>query len=214
MAKKVAETEQQIIVPALEIEVCTLKIVGDTPLITHAWDEKTKKQILDKQMKKATKGRDAKNPFREFITSLYWLSSDGKTCLTPPENATMDDVANGTFGFKTIAFKSAAVDGGYYSGVTDKKTITRAAFHIVGEYAVINGTPQLREDSVKIAMGTSDLRYRAEFPDWSTTLTIRYNKRAISIEQIANLLNVGGFSLGVGEWRPQRNGTFGMFHVE
>lgn len=35
----------------------------------------------------------------------------------------------------------------------------------------------------------------------------------MSLEQIIGLLNVGGFSNGVGEWRPQKNGSYGMFHV-
>ena len=42
---------------------------------------------------------------------------------------------------------------------------------------------------------------------------IRYDADKITPEQIANLLNHGGQTIGVGEWRPQKNGTLGMFHV-
>ena len=72
----------------------------------------------------------------------------------------------------------------------------------------------MREDMVRIGMGTADLRYRGEFKNWATTLTIRYIPFAISMEQIINLFNVGGFSCGVGEWRPEKGGSFGMYHVE
>ena len=34
-----------------------------------------------------------------------------------------------------------------------------------------------------------------------------------SVEQIVNLFNVAGFGIGVGEARPQKNGSWGMFHV-
>ena len=63
-------------------------------------------------------------------------------------------------------------------------------------------------------MGTADLRYRGEFKEWATTLHIRYNAKAMSMEQIINLFNIGGFACGVGEWRPSKDGAFGTFHVE
>jgi hypothetical protein len=28
-----------------------------------------------------------------------------------------------------------------------------------------------------------------------------------------NLFNTAGFAIGVGEWRPQRDGSYGMFHI-
>jgi hypothetical protein len=34
------------------------------------------------------------------------------------------------------------------------------------------------------------------------------------MEQIVNLFNIGGFACGVGEWRPGKDGSNGMFHVE
>ena len=194
-------------IPAMDIREFDLRIVGDSPLISHAWDEKAKLMMLNKQMKKATTGREARDPFKEFVTSLYWLSEK-------PENPTMEDVQAGTFGFPVIAFKAAAVDGGYQSGALDKKTTARGAFQIVGDMAVIEGTPEMREDMVRIGMGTADLRYRGEFKTWATTLHIRYNARAMSIEQIINLFNIGGFACGVGEWRPSKDGAFGTFHVE
>ena len=85
-AKKVEQTTVSI--PALDIREFDIRIVGDTPLISHAWDEKAKLMMLQKQMKKATNGREARDPFAEFVSSLYWLSEK-------PEAPTMDDVMNG-----------------------------------------------------------------------------------------------------------------------
>lgn len=153
--KNVEQTTVSI--PALDIREFDLRIVGDTPLISHAWDEKAKLMMLQKQMKKATNGREARDPFAEFVSSLYWLSEK-------PETPTMDDVVNGKFGFPVIAFKAAAVDGGFQSGVLDKKTTARGAFHISGEMAEIEGVPTMREDMVRIGMGTADLRYQLDPP--------------------------------------------------
>jgi hypothetical protein len=43
---------------------------------------------------------------------------------------------------------------------------------------------------------------------------VRHNPNVLSVEQIINLFNVAGFAIGVGEWRPQKDGSNGMFHVE
>ena len=124
-------------------------------------------------------------------------------------------IRKGRFGFPTCAFKASAIDAGYQQGVIAKKTTARGAFHILGEFAVIEGIPEMREDMVQIGgmSKVADIRYRPEFKQWKTTLTIKYNKSAITPEQIMNLLNYGGFANGVGEWRPSRDGSFGTFHV-
>lgn len=206
MAKTNEETMIGVEIPAIELKEIKLRIIGDSPLIVHAWSDKAKQMMLDKQMKKATAGREAKDPFEDFCDSLYWLSER-------PKKATMDDVVKGTFGFPTLAFKAAAIDAGYQQGILAKKTTARGAFRIQGEFAVIEGIPEMREDMVRIGMGTADIRYRGEFKTWSTELNIVYNPRAISVEQIVNLLNIGGFSNGIGEWRPSKDGSFGTFHV-
>lgn len=69
--------EKEVIIPAINIQTAVIKVVGDSPLIMHKWSEKAKKEMLDKQMKKAkTKGHDAKDPVRDFIDSMYWLEGE------------------------------------------------------------------------------------------------------------------------------------------
>lgn len=230
--KKAAETEtvMKVELPQIDLGVFTVNIVGDSPLIVHKWSHKAKEEMLGKQMKKASKGKDAKVPAKDFIDSLYWLNEDGTLLETPQEipeeleNITNDTpleeiakvIKKGRFGFPACAFKASAIDAGYQQGVIAKKTTARGAFHIIGEYAVIEGVPEMREDMVQIGgmSKVADIRYRPMFKEWKTTLTIKYNKKAITPEQIMNLLNYGGFANGVGEWRPSKDGSFGTFHVE
>lgn len=202
----VAQDKKTLIeLPPLKISTMRITLIGDSPLISHRWAEKAKKEMLDKQMKKAKRGKDAKDPFRDFVESLYWLSEK-------PSDPTPAQVEQATFGFPVVAFKAAAVDAcSHVDGVT--KVEARGAFHLVGEFATIEGTPLIREDMVRVGMGTADIRYRGEFRAWRTTLTIRYNVNILSPEQIINLFNTAGFAIGVGEWRPQRDGSYGMFHV-
>lgn len=212
MATKTAS--ETIVIPPIQLNNATIKVVGDSPLIMHKWSEKAKREILDKQMKVAkTKGHDVKDPVADFITSMYWL--DGE-----PENMTEqgfeEAIASGKarFGFPSVAFKASAVSGGYRAGVTKNKTSMNAAFHIQGDMVEINGIPIMREDMVRVGMGTADIRFRGEFPEWSALLPITYNAGAVSLEQIVNLFNLGGFAVGVGEWRPEKSGSYGMYHVE
>lgn len=180
-------------IPSIEIKTYTLHIVGDSPLICHAWSKKAKQEMLDKQMGKARSKKEPKDPHRDYEEAFYRLP-DGRA------------------GFPTIAFKAAAVNAAsQVAGLT--KVFLRGAFHTVGELVAIDGTPRMREDMVRIAMGTADIRYRPEFPAWSVELMVRVNTRSITLEQLIHLFNQAGFSAGVGEWRPERDGQYGMFHV-
>ena len=212
MATKTVNQESQIIIPAIKIQEFDLNIVGDSPLICHAWSEKAKLMMLQKQQKKATAGKEVRNPMLEYAESLYWLS-EKPDFSTMSEQEIFDATQTGTFGFPCLSFKAAAIDGAYQSGAIEKKTTARGAMFITGEFAVLEGKPNIREDMTRIGMGTADLRYRAEFKEWRTRLHITFNSNAISAEQVCNLFSLGGFACGIGDWRPAKDGTFGRFHV-
>jgi hypothetical protein len=188
---KSAENAEGFKLAEFDIQTVTMNIKGTAPLICHRWSEKAKKQMLDKQMKIASVGKAAKDPEADYKESLY----------VHPE---------GGYGFPAVAFKAAAVRAGTYSDM--KMTFLRGAFHVIGELVKIEGEPRMREDMVRIST-TSDIRYRGEFPEWGTTLTLRFNARAITIPQLGSLFHLAGFAVGVGEWRPEKNGQYGTFEV-
>lgn len=174
------------------------KVKGDSPLIMHRWSEKSKKLMLDKQMKKIVT-RDAKDPIRDFEESMYKLP-DGRA------------------GFPAAAFKNAMVRAGKNLGVM--MTDSRVSIFVRGVYSEIDGRDlipidgevSMREDMVRLETGIADIRYRAQISNWSAEILIEYTPHAVSLDQIVSLLNAAGF-VGVGEWRPERNGEFGRFHV-
>lgn len=55
---------------------------------------------------------------------------------------------------------------------------------------------------------------RNAFHDWSVDLEVEYNKAQLSAEQIINILNWAGFHIGVGGFRKENSGNFGMFYVK
>lgn len=192
--------------PPLNIQTIDVPIIGDSGLICHAWSAKAKKQMLDKQMKKATAGKTAKDPWADFCETLYWL--DGM-----PEKPGEDDVMTGRFGFPSIAFKAAAVTAVTTMG-SMTKVMARQAFHIAGEFVEILGpAPSMREDMARVGMGTADIRHRAEFETWGAILRVSHNANVLSAEQVISLIEAGGFGVGVGDWRPEKDGVNGRFHV-
>lgn len=216
MAKK---NEAAIIeIKPINIVTTTVRIAGDTPLIMHRWSEKAKRMILEKQMKKTkSSAKEAKNPVEDFIESIYWM--EGKP-TEYTEEAFEEACKNGArFGFPVTAIKQATISSAYRNGITKDMASLRGAFFIAGEgselLAEVKGcTPTMREDMVRVGMGVADIRFRGEFANWYMDLQVSYNANgAYTLDQIINLINVGGFSCGIGEWRPEKDGNYGMYHV-
>ena len=206
----------RIIIPPMNMKTVQLTLVGETSLIVHKWSEKAKKEIRDSQsgVVKSRK-KEARNPVGEFVDTLYFL--DGSPAeLT--EEALQAYIANGgRIGFPTTAFKARAVMGPYRTGVDLKMTELKANMWIRDEYAEIKfNSIHMREDMVKIGgvQKTADLRYRASIDGWYATLLIDFNADMLSEDAIVNLFERGGKACGLGEWRNDRNGNFGTYHVQ
>lgn len=226
MATKKAEV---IEIKPIEIAQYRIRIMGDTPLIEHAWSEKAKREMLEAQQgKKKGKSKSPKNPVNDFVQSLYWLSEKPEMdCYTPEEEAEemfVKAIENGAkFGFPITGFKQAAISAAYRMGWSKDKASLRGAFFLKPvdddpnntDMAVIQGdAPIMREDMVRIGMGTADIRYRGQFNNWYTDLILEYNVNGqFSLENIINMVNAGGYVCGVGEWRAEKDGQNGSFHV-
>ena len=188
----------KIVINPPNFQQVKLKVTGLTPLIQNKMKETIIQQMEDVRSGKAKKStRTAVDPKKEYIKSAY----------------KQDD---GSFGFPASAFKQCAVRAGKGLGLA--MTDTRTLFFVLpnapdGECVSIKSNkPILRKDPVNVKTG-KDLRFRPEFRNWKADLLVKFDADRITIEQIANLLNHGGQTVGVGEWRPEKNGTFGTFQV-
>ena len=201
----------------IEVKRATVRIVGDTPLIMHAWSEKAKREMLEKQMKVTkTKAKAAKDPIEDFIRSMYWKTPMPTDMTQAGFERAISEGAQ--FCFPVTAIKQAAISAAFRMGWVKDKMSMRGAFFIDGDenqmIEIHSDPPVLREDMVKVGMGTADIRYRGEFRNWYADLVVSYNANGMySLEQIVNIINAGGYACGIGEWRPERDGQYGMFHV-
>ena len=162
--------EAVISIRPIEVKETTIRIVGDSPLIMHAWSEKAKRMMLEAQQGKAKgKKKPVKNPVDDFIQAAYWMS--GKPQY--PDDASEEECAaafeaaieNGaTFGFPVTAIKQAAQSAAYRLGWVKNQMGLRGSFFIKGDengmVQIHSDTPEMREDMVKVGMGSADIRYR------------------------------------------------------
>lgn len=221
----VKKNEEVITIKPVQIKKTAVRIVGDTPLIVHAWSDKAKQMILDAQTgKKKGKQKPKRVPAADFVEGAYWLTPKPEYSDDPTDEEVIEAfdkaIAEGArFGFPATAIKQAANSAAYRLGWVKNQMGLRGAWFIEadenGLVEVHSDTPVIREDMVKIGMGTADLRYRPQFNNWYCDLTISYNAAGeFDLSSIINAINAGGYICGVGEWRPERDGSFGQFHVE
>jgi hypothetical protein len=191
----------------------SLWVVGDTPLITHAWSEKAKREMLQKQVKATKAGKDARDPQADFVSSLY-------------------DIGDGTYGFPATGLKNCILSAAHKDKGLARTAVMSALWidadmirvrpALAGAICdmplirIYGGKPEMREDMVKIGAGlnkVANLAYRAQFTVWAMRVTGRVNSSVITPEALAFLIQEAGMAAGIGEWRNERKGMFGAFHL-
>lgn len=202
--KKKVESEVKEINVSLQLNTIKVPIKGIAPLIMSRFDEKSQQEIEESAPGKAKQGKKKiRTPEEQYEKSIYYLS-DGKTC-----------------GMPAVSFKAAMVRAAQV--VYDMQLVkTRTLFRVIADdpdtgLVKINGSHRMRSDMVRVGTinKVASPRYRAEFPEWSTVLTIQYVAGQLTEEQIVAFVNAAGFCCGVGEWRPEKSasGSFGLFQV-
>lgn len=192
MAEKVIE------IPQIRLQRMNVIIQGQTPLIVHRFGEQARKQIEDKQQKVAKGAKEARNPESEFKDSLYVISEK-----------------EGKYGFPAAGIKKALVyAGGRFAD--EQMTVLRGLINILGDLLEIKGSkPKMRSDTVRLAGGkVSSIAYRPMFWPWEIEVPVIFNATMITEAQALNLFQIAGFAIGIGDWRPEKNGTFGQFAIK
>lgn len=209
-ARKKAEPKAAADMPTLEpiaeihriqAETLSVPIRGTAPLLMHAFSAKAKRQMLDAMTGRETP-KEPKDPQAEYEAAFYRLKGGG-------------------YGFPVLGFKAATVGAARFYGKGVSMTGLKQTLFFSGEpgddghqYAPIDGEPTMREDAVKVGNRGRDLRYRPQFTEWTSVLTVTYVTSILSRGSLLSLIDAGGLGVGVGEWRPERNGDFGTYEVD
>lgn len=190
-----------------------LWIVGDTPLITHAWSQKAKLEMLSKQVKATRAGKEARDPQADFVSSLY-------------------EMGDGSYGFPATGVKNCILAAahkdkgiprsGVMSALWIQAEMVRSRPALAGAICdmplvkIHSGKPEMREDMVKIGSGLqkiANLAYRGQFTIWAMKIKGQFNPAVLTAEALAFLIQESGLASGLGEWRNERKGMFGAFHL-
>lgn len=192
-------------------------LIGSTPLITHAWSEKAKKEMLQKQVKATKGGKQARDPHEDFVSSLYEMGTENNKPI---------------YGFPITGVKNAILSSAHKDKGIPRSTVQSALWldadmvrvrpalqNAICDMPLIRiygSQPEMREDMVRIGKGlnkTSNLAYRGQFTTWAMLITGRFNSTVLSAQALAFLLQEAGTGIGLGEWRNEKKGIFGAFHV-
>lgn len=192
--------KKEVTVQEFKIKEVAIPIKGISPLVVHAWSEKSKRMISDKQ---AGKAKNAKHDIR--IPEEDYEQAKHKS-------------VEGWEGFPAAGFKAAMIRGAKMIGLVMKDTQT--AFFVKADcpetqLVRIIGESRMRTDMVRVGMGAADIRYRPEYPEWSAVLNIEFNEGVISLEQIFQLVRAAGYGCGIGEMRPEKTKyNYGRFDLQ
>lgn len=206
--------KKQIALQRPVIEVAKLRIVGLTDLICKQMSAKTQEALVSKQGRHSPKAKAARDPHDDFCESLY-LMPGSKPAGTKgakygfPANGIKRSVvtAAGRFLRDGLTLNGAIVDGSLYVLADGPGSSLVRINHSPND-------PYMRSDQGRNPNSKGAVViHRGSFAEWSMDLTIRYNASVLSIEQIATLFMWAGFSVGIGEWRPEKHGTYGQFEV-
>jgi len=188
-------------------------LVGGTPLITHAWSEKAKREMLAKQVKATKPGREQRDPQQDFVNSLYEMG-DGSYGF--PATGVKNCILSAAHKDKGIARSSVMAALWINADMVRTRPALAGAICDMPLVRIYGGDPEMREDMVKVGAGLNkkaSLAYRAQFTVWGMRITGRFNADVLTAEQLAFLIDEAGMASGLGEWRNERKGMFGAFHL-
>lgn len=172
-----------------DIKQVVIPVKGISPLITNKFSNKAMQMILDKQLGKSkNKKHDVKDPNADYENAKH-VSSQGWE------------------GFPAAGFKAAMIRAAKMIGMVMKDTQT--AFFVKADdeesqLVRIYGESRMRQDMVRVGMGSADVRFRPEYPEWEANLTIEFNEGVLSLDQVYQLIKAAGYGCGVGEMRPEK----------
>lgn len=195
----------------------TVRNSPGSELVTHRRGPES--DISNPDIEKPDKGQ--KRPTRQKMEELRhaFYTIPGKTDIEKMLSGKAGMIGLPAAGFAK-AMATLAKDSGDRTTLNATQ-VTRNVFVLsdIGPYVKVECGPgtYMREDIVMIGKGMNrspQMRYRPGFPEWSTTLRIRFDADVFTPEDVMNLLARAGQKIGWGELRPEKGYSCGMWDVD
>jgi len=184
----------------------TLRGKPGSPLVVHAFAEKAKAEIRDKQQKKAKKAKAERVPTDEFLAARY-LDTDGRECA--PVTAIKKAIISAATAFDDLT--KVALRQALFVSPTDCYGAALVPIELHDGKPAIG---VMQEDAVTIGINTRGLAYRPGYAQWQLRVSIEFNPRLVSEEQLLALVDQAGWGVGICEGRPERSSALGWGRFE
>lgn len=187
-------------------------IEGDGDLILNKINARNTRMLIAEDRKKI---REVPNIWEDVITSIHWRDPlPCKDTYNECNEEMMKELLQSNspcisaFGLKKT-FNQAVVR----NEIDKYSTKFDNALNIVADGGIIPITFtewSLEERLMSPVKGAPVVVHLNHFSGWSANFKINYTEHVYSLEQIVNIINLGGFGIGIGSGRSS---GFGRFHV-
>lgn len=204
------KTEKSAKVSSSEWKVDRIDLVfrgmAGAPLVVHNFSEKAKAEIRQKQAKEAKAAKEKRDPNAEFLAARY-LDGEGRECV--PITAIKKSIVSAATAFDDLT--KVALRQAIFA---DCLTAPGSSLVPIEDHDGNAMTGAMREDAVTIGGTTRGLAYRPEYKEWQIRVSITYNPRLVSRDQVVALCRQAGWGIGICEGRPEKTSALGWGRFE
>lgn len=204
--KKVEKTERAGVETGIRSVDLVLRGRPGSLLVVHAFAEKAKQEIRDKQQKKAKKAKAERVPAEEFLAARY-LDDERRECV--PVTALKKAIISAATAFDDLT--KVALRQALFVSPTG---MPGALLVPIERHDGAAAEGVMREDAVTIGINTRGLAYRPSYDQWQLRVSIEFNPRLVSEEQLLALVDQAGWGVGICEGRPERSSALGWGRFE
>lgn len=202
--------EKTIEVKPIKIEMATITITGDTDLILNKMDAPTSRMLTDIRKDKS-KTISEKNEWEEIATKIHWQKPFGDVYT---EQTFKDALKNNAPCISAFGLKKSFGQAVVRNGIDTYSTKFDATMNIVAENNLVPirfTEHYIDEKLMSPKRGAPVLVRQNRFTGWSADITVQYiSGGSFSLEQIIQVINLAGFSMGIGSGRTS---GYGRYHV-
>lgn len=179
----------------------TLRNIPGSLLVVHAFAEKAKEEIRQKQAKKAKKAKEERNPPTEAEAAKYFDKENRECVPVTAVKKALISAAVAFDGMTKVSLRQAL----FVAPAADPAS----ALVPIEDHSGKPMTGTMREDAVTIGINTRNLAYRPQYENWQIRVIVEYNPRIISKEQLLALFDQAGWGVGICEGRPEKTSALG-----
>ena len=196
----------RIFVPKAQWSTIEIVIRGIAHLICNNWQTKHG-EVRESRIDPKIFGQQTSQ--EQFSNALYTV--EGREDWT--------DSKIGKYGMPAYLVRLACLSAAKSLKDWDLVTAVRGCFFTDDVIAPISKVKPLpRKDNVNVDIrhrgSKMMMKWRAQFDKgWEMTVPAKLDKDHLSVAQLASLLERAGTTVGIGEWRPEREGKFGKFRL-